>query len=151
MAIPVIVDLLGAAPVLALVLLARRCAAGAGCTAGAGGQRCHRSGDSLRLEDQNRLLAGLEPGARAAGALLRSPASASVCRPYSSHSARSSGERSAAEQRLAAQSTWIEEQTRFFEEKIASTANRLLEEKSAAFTEVNRKSIDAWWHRSRSS
>jgi DNA recombination protein RmuC len=47
------------------------------------------------------------------------------------------------ETRLAEQKSWIEEQTRFFEQKITGVATQLLEEKSRAFTEVNRKEIDA--------
>ena len=45
--------------------------------------------------------------------------------------------------RLAEQKTWVEEQTRFFEQKIAGVATQLLDEKSRAFTEVNKKEIDA--------
>jgi DNA recombination protein RmuC len=52
-------------------------------------------------------------------------------------------ERKGLEVRLAEQRSWIEEQTRFFEQKIGGIAGQLLEEKSRAFTEVNRKEIDA--------
>ena len=52
-------------------------------------------------------------------------------------------ERRGLEARLSEQKTWIEEQMRFFEQKIAGVAGQLLEEKSRAFTEVNRKEIDA--------
>jgi DNA recombination protein RmuC len=45
--------------------------------------------------------------------------------------------------RLAEQKAWVEEQTRFFEQKISNVAAQLLEEKSQKFTEVNRKEIDA--------
>lgn len=45
--------------------------------------------------------------------------------------------------RLAEQKAWVEEQTRFFEQKIGNVAAQLLEEKSKAFTEVNRKEIEA--------
>jgi DNA recombination protein RmuC len=47
------------------------------------------------------------------------------------------------ETRLAEQKAWVEEQTRFFEQKIAGVATQLLDEKSRAFTEVNKKEIDA--------
>jgi DNA recombination protein RmuC len=47
------------------------------------------------------------------------------------------------ETRLAEQKSWVEEQTRFFEQKITNVAAQLLEEKSRAFTEVNRKELDA--------
>jgi DNA recombination protein RmuC len=47
------------------------------------------------------------------------------------------------EARLAEQKAWVEEQTRFFEQKVSNVAAQLLEEKSKAFTEVNRKEIDA--------
>ena len=45
--------------------------------------------------------------------------------------------------RLAKQKTWVEEQTRFFEEKITTVTTKLMEEKSQAFTEVNKKEMDA--------
>jgi DNA recombination protein RmuC len=51
--------------------------------------------------------------------------------------------RAALESLLGKQKTWIEEQTQFFEQKIGGIAGQLLEEKSRAFTEVNRKEIDA--------
>lgn len=52
-------------------------------------------------------------------------------------------ERDGLKARLAEQKTWVEEQTRLFEQKIANVAGQLLEEKSRAFTEVNRKEMDA--------
>ena len=45
--------------------------------------------------------------------------------------------------RLAEQRTWVEEQTRFFEERITTATAKLMEEKSRAFTEVNRKEMDS--------
>jgi DNA recombination protein RmuC len=45
--------------------------------------------------------------------------------------------------RLAEQKAWVEEQTRFLEQKIANVAGQILEEKSKAFTELNRKELDA--------
>ncbi len=59
--------------------------------------------------------------------------------------ARASGvetERKGLLERLAAQEKWVTEQTRAFEEKVLNATNRLLEEKSQKFTEVNRKEID---------
>lgn len=52
-------------------------------------------------------------------------------------------DRKGLQERLAEQKTWVEEQTRFFEQKIAGIATQLLDEKSRAFTEVNKKEIDA--------
>lgn len=145
MAIPVIVDLLGAALVLALVLLALQVRGRRGLQQQARAASAATALAQSRLEDQNRLLAGLETGAREQQERLLQVTGERERLQALLESQREElrQERSAAEQRLAAQRTWIEEQTRFFEEKIASTANRLLEEKSAAFTEVNRKSIDA--------
>jgi DNA recombination protein RmuC len=45
-------------------------------------------------------------------------------------------------QRLEAQKTWIDEQMRFFEEKVGGATARLLEERGRAFTEVNRRELD---------
>ena len=45
--------------------------------------------------------------------------------------------------RLAEQKTWIEEQTRLFEQKVTNVAGQLLEEKSQKFTELNRRELDA--------
>lgn len=52
-------------------------------------------------------------------------------------------ERESLAQRQAEQRVWIEEQMRFFEEKVAGATGRLLEERGRAFTEVNRKEIEA--------
>ena len=45
-------------------------------------------------------------------------------------------------QRLEAQKTWLDEQMRFVEEKVAGTTARMLEERGRAFTEVNRRELD---------
>jgi DNA recombination protein RmuC len=45
-------------------------------------------------------------------------------------------------QRLVAQKTWLDEQMRFFEEKVGGATARLLEERGRAFTEVNRRELD---------
>ena len=45
--------------------------------------------------------------------------------------------------RLDAQKTWLEEQMRFFEEKVSGATARLLEDRGRAFTEVNRRELDA--------
>ena len=52
-------------------------------------------------------------------------------------------ERNGLKERLAAQEKWVEEQTRFFEQKISNVAAQLLEEKSRSFTELNLKQLDA--------
>jgi DNA recombination protein RmuC len=57
--------------------------------------------------------------------------------------AEQSREKQALQQRIEEQKTWIEEQMRFFEEKVAGATSRLLEERGRAFTEVNRKEIEA--------
>ena len=45
-------------------------------------------------------------------------------------------------QRLEVQKTWLDEQMRFFEEKVGGATARLLEERGRAFTEVNRRELD---------
>ncbi len=52
-------------------------------------------------------------------------------------------ERAGLQERLAQQQTWFEEQTRLFEAKIVNLTNRLFEEKSQKFTDVNKQEIDA--------
>lgn len=46
------------------------------------------------------------------------------------------------EQRLAEQKVWVEERTRAMEQQISSVAAKMLEEKSRAFTEINRNEMD---------
>jgi DNA recombination protein RmuC len=48
----------------------------------------------------------------------------------------------AQEERLGMQRTWLDEQMRFFEEKVSNATSRLLEERGRAFTEVNRRELD---------
>ena len=45
--------------------------------------------------------------------------------------------------RLAEQKTWVEEQTRFFEEKITTVTAKLMDDRARSFTEVNKKEMDA--------
>ncbi len=52
-------------------------------------------------------------------------------------------EQDALQQRLAEQRQWIEEQMRFFEEKVGGATSKMLEERGRAFSEVNRKEIEA--------
>ena len=44
---------------------------------------------------------------------------------------------------LAEQKNWVVEQTRFFEEKVTTVTARLMEERSLALTEVNKREMDA--------
>ena len=44
---------------------------------------------------------------------------------------------------LADQKNWVVEQTRFFEEKVTTVTARLMEERSLALTEVNKREMDA--------
>lgn len=44
---------------------------------------------------------------------------------------------------LAEQKHWVVEQTRFFEEKVTTVTARLMEERSLALTEVNKREMDA--------
>jgi DNA recombination protein RmuC len=45
--------------------------------------------------------------------------------------------------RLAEQKTWVEEQTRFFEEKITTVTRTLLDDRARTFSDVNKKEMDA--------
>jgi len=45
--------------------------------------------------------------------------------------------------RLAEQKTWVEEQTRFFEEKITTATRTLLDDRARTFSEVNKREMDA--------
>ena len=45
--------------------------------------------------------------------------------------------------RLGEQKTWVEEQTRFFEEKITTVTAKLMDDRARSFTEVNKKEMDA--------
>jgi DNA recombination protein RmuC len=51
-------------------------------------------------------------------------------------------ERDGLQARLTDQKTWIEEQTRAFEERITNVTGQLLEDKSQRFTELNRTQMD---------
>lgn len=52
-------------------------------------------------------------------------------------------ERDGLNERLAEQKAWVEEQTRHFEQRVEISTQKLLEERSKAFSEVNRKELDS--------
>lgn len=96
---------------------------------------------SAERENLGRRVAELEQKTREADEENRRQAAA-----IAELTARATGvetERKGLLERLAAQEKWFAEQTKAFEEKVVNMTNRLLEEKSQKFTEVNRKEIDA--------
>jgi DNA recombination protein RmuC len=86
-------------------------------------------------------LTSLEQAAREAGEENRRQAEAIA--KLSAQAAALDQERAGLVTRLGEQKTWIEEQTKFFEEKITTATAKLMDDRARSFTEVNKKEMEA--------
>ena len=92
-------------------------------------------------ETLNQRVTTLETVARAAAEENRRQADAIA--QLSAQAAALEQERNGLVVRLGEQKAWVEEQTRFFEEKITTATAKLMDDRARSFTEVNKKEMDA--------